>query len=515
MSKPRLAAIDAGTNSFHLIITEVDTDTGNFKILGREREIVRLGSSSSDMKFLTPDAAERGIKTLKRFKGLADAAGAEIRAVATSAVREALNRDEFIKRVKNETGIKLEVASGDEEARFIYLGVLQSLPVYNDTILLIDIGGGSTEFLAGQKRGILYDNSLKLGAIRLTKRFFPSDEYSNGAVKECRRYIRGTMNPVTRQLRRFDFDTVVGSSGTILNVANIIHTSKNGDTEIKLNNFSFSRDELAAAIEEIIEADTIKKKSRIPGLDSDRADIITAGALILEQVFRELKIKRMVVSEYALREGLIFDTIEKKYLYGRTDHLSDIRYKSVMRVAENFKYEKEHSLHTAELALKIFDGTEEIHKLGKTEREYLEAASVLHEVGSYISHSQHHRHSYYLIRNSELLGFTENEKEIIANTARYHRKSHPKLKHEDFAKLSSEDQMTVKKLASILRIADGLDRTHSSVVKDIRCVRTDGELKILIHGNGDSSLELEIWGAERKKGLFEETFGMKVRVEEG
>jgi exopolyphosphatase/guanosine-5'-triphosphate,3'-diphosphate pyrophosphatase len=196
MSKARLAAIDIGTNSFHLIITEVETDTGNFKILGREREIVRLGSSSSDMKYLSRDAANRGIKTLKRFKALADAAGAQVRAVATSALREALNQDEFISQVRDEIGIKIEIASGYEEARFIYLGVLQSLPVFDNTVLLIDIGGGSTEFLVGQKRGILYDNSLKLGAIRLTQRFFPDGKYDNSAVKDCRKFIRGSMNPV-------------------------------------------------------------------------------------------------------------------------------------------------------------------------------------------------------------------------------------------------------------------------------------------------------------------------------
>jgi len=515
MSNARLAAIDIGTNSFHLIITEVDTETGNFKILGREREIVRLGSSSSDMKYLARDAANRGIKTLKRFKALSDAAGADIRAIATSAVREALNRDEFIKQVKDEIGIKIEIASGYEEARFIYLGVLQSLPVYNETILLIDIGGGSTEFLVGEKRGILYDNSLKLGAIRLTQRFFTDGEYVNSAVKDCRKFIRGTMNPVTRQIGKYEFGTVVGSSGTILNIAKLISYGKNGEEETRLNNFSFSRDELGEAVEKILEADSIKKKSKLPGIDADRADIITAGALILEQLFKELKIKQMTVSEYALREGVIFDTIEKKYLHGKINHLEDIRYKSVIRSAENFNYEKEHAHHTAELALRIFDQTKDIHNLGDAEREYLEAASILHEVGSFISHTQHHMHSYYLVRNSELLGFTENEKEIIANIARYHRKSHPKLKHEEYAKMSSEDQLIVKKLASILRIADGLDRTHSSVVKDVVCISSGDELKIMIQGNKDSSLELETWGAERKKGLFEETFGMKVRAEEG
>jgi exopolyphosphatase/guanosine-5'-triphosphate,3'-diphosphate pyrophosphatase len=513
--RTRLAAVDIGTNSFHLIIADVEGNSANFKILGREKEIVRLGTGSTDMKFLTEDAITRGINTLKRFKGLADAAGAQLRAIATSAVREAVNQNEFIKRANDEAGVKVEIASGFEEARFIYLGVLQALPVFDKKILLIDIGGGSTEFLIGQKREVFYDNSLKLGAIRLTQRFFNSDKTESKAVKECRKFIKGTMNPVKRQLENINFDTAVGSSGTIVNIANMIRISKTGEPEGRLNNFTFTKEELYEITEKIIEAKTEKLRLKIPGLDPSRADIITAGALILEQLFKELKIKQLTVSDFALREGIILDTIETRLALKEHNHLTDIRYKSVMQFAENFKYEKGHSDHTATLALKIFDQTKNIHKLGSLEREYLEAAAILHEVGCFVSHSQHHRHSYYLIRNSELLGFTENEKEIIANIARYHRKSHPRQKHETFAKLNPQDQTIVKKLAALLRIADGLDRTHASAVKNVNCINVNGELNIVLEksSSGNNNLELEIWGAESKKALFEETYGIRVKFE--
>jgi exopolyphosphatase / guanosine-5'-triphosphate,3'-diphosphate pyrophosphatase len=513
MQKTRLAAVDIGTNSFHLIITETEEDSPNFKILGREKEIVRLGTGSTDMKYLTEDAMTRGINVLKRYKGLADSAGAPLRAIATSAVREANNQNEFIKRADNEAGVKIEIASGFEEARFIYLGILQALPVFDKKILLIDIGGGSTEFLIGHKREILYDNSIKLGAIRLTQRFFNSDKTENKAVKDCRKFIRGTMNPVTRQIEDFSFETAIGSSGTIVSIANMIRAAKNGDSENRLNNYTFTRDELYSVTENIIEAKTEKQRLKIPGLDSARADIITAGALILEQIFRELKIKHLTVSDYALREGIILDTIETGLAFKIHDHLTDIRYKSVKHLAENLKYEESHSNHVGRLALSIFDQTRSLNKLGSLEREYLEAAAILHEVGCFVSHSQHHRHSYYLIRNSELLGFTENEKEIIANVARYHRKSHPKQKHEAFAKLNPQDQMIVKKLASILRIADGLDRTHASAVKNVKCIFNNGEINMVLEksSSNNTNLELEIWGAESKKLLFEETYGVKVK----
>jgi exopolyphosphatase/guanosine-5'-triphosphate,3'-diphosphate pyrophosphatase len=517
MHNNRLAAVDIGTNSFHLIIAEADNKSGSFKILGREKEIVRLGTGSSDMKYLSPEAITRGVETLKRFKGLADSAEAPLRAIATSAVREAINKREFIRQAFDKADVRVEIASGYEEARFIYLGVLQALPVFDKKILLVDIGGGSTEFLIGHRREIFYDNSLKLGAIRLTQRFFQSDKIESKFVKECRRFIRGTMNPVTRQIENYSFDTVVGSSGTIANIGNMVNAMKTEEPQIRINNFTFTKDELQGVIEKLIEAKSVKQRLKILGLDPSRADIITAGALILEQIFKELKIKQLTVSDFALREGIILDTIENRYLLKEHDHLTDIRYKSVIQLAENFKYEKGHSRHTAELALSIFDQTQSLHKLSYSEREYLEAAALLHEVGCFVSHSQHHRHSYYLIRNSEMLGFTENEKEIIANIARYHRKSHPKQKHEAFAKLNPEDQSLVKKLASILRIADGLDRTHSSAVKGVVCLSRNGELimTLEINNENNSQLELEIWGAENKKTLFEETYGVRVKFESG
>ena len=509
MDKPRLAAIDIGTNSFHLIIVEVDTNTGKFNILGREKENVRLGSGSTDMKHLGSDAMDRGIAALKKFAALAQSAGAKVRAIATSAVREAVNQHEFIMRARTEAGIRVEVASGIEEARYIHLGILQSLPVFDNKILMIDIGGGSTEFLMGQGRDISFDISLKLGAIRLTERFFTGKETDTKQVKQCRQYIKGFMTSVTRESVKYKYDIAVGSSGTVMNIANIINVKRGGAEDARLNKFIFTKDELSRTVEQILEAKTEKQRAKIPGLDEDRTDIITAGALLLEQIFKELKIKEMMVSEYALREGIVLDTIEKEFLLSDKDHLGNIRHSSVMHIADNFRIEKEHSAHVTKLALKIFDLTVKLHKLGGTERDYLEAASILHEVGGFVSHSQHHRHSYYIIRNAEMLGFTENEKEIIANVARYHRKSHPKAKHPDYSKLSNDDQLIIKKLAAVLRIADGLDRSHKSSISEIGFSQEGNKAVFTLHGDAEN-MELEIWGANTKKQLFEEVFGVEV-----
>ncbi len=509
--KKNLAAIDVGTNSIHLIVVEVNLSNGQFKVLDREKEVVRLGAGSTDMKYLSESAMDRGVHTLHRFKMIADSYDAAIRAVATSAVREALNQDEFLRRVKTLTGIKLEIASGFEEARLIHLGVLQALPIFRKKHLLVDVGGGSTEFLIGQQRSILYNNSLKLGAVRLTQRFFPDQDYTRKLLKECEKYVRGMLSPIRRSVRQERYDVAVGTSGTILSIANMIRLRRDHDDESSLNNFTFSRGELFDMVERIREAETPQDRIDIDGLDAARADIIVAGAIILGEIFKELGIRSMMISEFALREGIMLDTIEKLRRKKRTTHLHDLRYSNVRHLAESFNFEKGHARQVAKLALRLFDQTANIHTMGAQEREYLEAAALLHEVGLFVSHAQHHRHSYYLIRNSELLGFTENEKEIIANIARYHRKSHPKIKHEGFRKLAADDQKIVAKLASILRIADGLDRTHCSAIGDVRCRISGRKVNVILQPAIGSSLELELWGADRKKNLFEETLRARVR----
>jgi exopolyphosphatase/guanosine-5'-triphosphate,3'-diphosphate pyrophosphatase len=302
----------------------------------------------------------------------------------------------------------------------------------------------------------------------------------------------------------------VGSSGTILNIAQIIQILRHGPPTRFLSNFSFSRMELAEVVKLILKADTLKKRQKIEGLDPKRADLILAGVLILEQTFEEMRIDSMTVSGFALREGVIFDTLQK-HRGDAMRHLTDIRYKGVLHLAETCHYEKEHADQVTRLALQLYDQLRDLHRLEDINREYLEAAGILHNVGFFISHAQHHRHSYYIIRNSEYLtGFTSREIEIIAQVSRYHRKSVPKPKHEEFARLSPKDQMIVKKLAGILRVAEGLDRTHSSIIQSLRCERSAEVLTIHLRSSNDTYPSLEIYTAETRRDLFEEAFGVKI-----
>jgi exopolyphosphatase/guanosine-5'-triphosphate,3'-diphosphate pyrophosphatase len=506
----KLAAIDMGTNSFHLLIVQPDMSGSKFKVLDHVKETIRLGSGSTDMKYLSPDAIVRALEALKRFKQMADSYGAQVRAIGTSALREALNQGEFIARAKAETGIIVEVVSGFEEARLIYLGVLQALPVFNRQMLLFDIGGGSTEFLIGLRRKVLYGNSLKLGAIRLTQRFFSKGVFERKSIKECREYVAGMLSPIVRDVHKNGYEFAVGSSGTLLTVARVISQKSKPPVGAGLNGLVISRTQMLSALNEILLARTVKNVAAIPGVGIDRADIIVGGAIVLEQIFQTLDLKQVTLSEASLQEGIAFDTIEKRLKKPNHHYLADLRRSSVRALADNFAYEKKHSAQVTSLALRLFDETSGIHKLQPIHRELLEFSALLHDIGLFVSHSLHHRHTYYLIRNAELLGFTENEKTIMANVARYHRKSHPKPKHEGFAQLNPEDQDVVIKLAAILRIADGLDRSHTCVVSDLSVGIKAGHILCKLTARHNSDVGLEIWGAERKKQLFEETFMMAV-----
>ena len=506
-----IAAIDIGTNSFHLVIAKIN-EKKRFTVMTRDKEVVRLGSSSNDMKYISDESMQRGIETLKRFKLICESYNAEIIAVATSATREALNRDVFLSKVLEETGIEINIVSGYEEARLIYLGVLQSLDIFNKKILLVDIGGGSTEFLIGENGNVKFASSLKIGAVRLTHKFSLDEKVDKTDLKNSKQFVKGAINQVVRNLENEKYDLAIGSSGTINNIGSIISAEVNQSSEIdvNLNGFVIKKKALNIALNKIYSSETRSERLSIPGLDPKRADIITAGGVILEQIFSELKIDKMTFSGYALREGIIMNYIQKSSGESDFGHLKNVRYNSVLYLCELCNFDRTHSFQVLKIAGKIFDNLKEKFELTDNDREYLEAATLLHDIGYHISHTDHHKHSYYLVRHAEMLGYNDKEIEIIANTARYHRKSHPKIKHENFNKLDLESKILVKRLSGILRIADALDRSHKSIVNETEINVNDKVFEITLKScNADPSLE--IWGVNVRKILFEESFGYKVK----
>ncbi|TGK01665.1 Ppx/GppA family phosphatase [Leptospira semungkisensis] len=505
-----LAAIDLGTNSFHMIIVRV-RENGTFEAIAREKENVRLGSGLEEGGEIDPPAFKRAIDCLKRFKLLADNSKAEIRAVATSALREASNRSEFQAAAWKEAGIKIDVISGYEEARLIYFGILQGLPVFDKKILLIDIGGGSTEVLVGYRGDILFSKSFKLGAIRLTEKFLKSDPLDSSQIRKCKLYVEETILPFRKIIRDLRPEMIIGSSGTIQATAGIIRAMDGEAEEIPLNHYTFTSAEFRRARNLVMESDTSKKRAKIPGFDSKRSDIIVGGILILEELFQLLDLPDLTISEFALREGIIYDTIRKWEHFQdqeHSKHLDDIRQKSIHNLLVSYTRDEEYARHVAKLSLDIFDQLQPVHKLGKEEREYLEASSLLHEVGLFISHSAYHKHSYYLIRNSEaMLGFTWGEIELIALTARYHRKSAPKSKHREFQRIGGREQDIVQKLSGILRIASACNRNRQGLIETVKCqVRKNQAIfSLATKQNYDKSLEL--WACEEQADAFESAYG--------
>lgn len=509
----KLAAIDLGTNSFHLIVVHIKTD-GTFETIDQAKEVVRLGEGfSGDIKNISREALERAIAVLKTFKGIADVHNAEIRAIATSAVREAANKQEFKELARTEAGIEIEVISGVEEARIIYLGILKALPIYDKMSFSIDIGGGSTEFIIGFDGNIAYSNSLKLGAVRLSQKFFPDGIVTKKNIEKCRSTIEGIIDPVLRNSRKFNMDVFVGSSGTITNSALMILAKRQGAVPqvSLLNNFEFSDEELFQVEQEVLACKTTNERKLLAGLETKRADIIPAGILILATIFRKLNIKKMVVSGYALREGIVVDSLFKTDKGLIESKLKQVRQESIKQLAESCEYDLNHCYHVTKLSLQIFNQLQEVHQLGSADLIYLESASILHDIGYHISHSKHHLHANYIIRFSELLGFNETEILVIANIARYHRKSHPKKTHQEFAILTEQKQLVVKKLSAILRVADALDRSHSSKVTNI--VVENNEKQVTLKLTTVAEPDIELWSLGGRKLLFEEVFNKKLVVE--
>ena len=507
-----LAALDVGTNSFHLIIART-LPNGRFEVMTREKSTVRLGHGGGDMKRIEPEALERGVVALERMRRIAESNGAPLRAVATSAVREAENAEEFIAAARDRAAVDVEVISGIEEARLIHLGILQAVPAFDRRLLMCDIGGGSTELLIGERGEPLAARSLKLGAVRLTDRFFNGgDGVTASAVRTCRDFVRSSLSAFEREVAQHGFDVAVGSSGSIEAVFRLAHAATGRPEPRTFNCAEITRAELKDVVKRLVSVPKAAQRRALPGMEPDRADIAPAGALILEGVVEAFGIERLTFSDYALREGVLLDTMQRS-AGADLHHLRDVVRRGVEHLVETCDDDPSHSAHVAGLALQLFDALQPLHGLDENARSYLEAAALLANVGLFISHSQHHLHSYYVIRNSEsLMGLTDSEIEIIALVARYHRKSAPKPTHAEFMRLDLDQQEVVRTLAGILRVAIGLDRSHDGRVGKLAVRRKGRTLRIEATPVATANIELELYAANERSALLGEVLGMPVEV---
>jgi exopolyphosphatase/guanosine-5'-triphosphate,3'-diphosphate pyrophosphatase len=511
-----LAALDIGTNSLHLVVAR-PAGGDRFETLTRERDMVRLGHGGGDMKELDADAIDRGVAALKRMRRIVDSYGATMRAVATSAVREADNAQEFLCRARDEAGVDIEVISGVEEARLIQLGVLQAVPVYDRRLLLVDIGGGSTELLLGERGEVIAARSFKLGAVRATDRFFPGGTVTPRAVRACRDYTRGILSHFQHEVVDHGFEVAVASSGTAEAIAQMVHAGSTPEPLRTYNCFEYTAAELSKVVAELIDHRTATARTKVPGLEPGRADIIVAGALILETVATTFEVPRFIYSEGALRDGVLLDTMSRLSggRAGPLHHLRDVSRRSICQLADRCDDDPAHSAHVARLAVELFDALAPLHGLDSTAREYLEAGALLANVGLVVAHSKHHLHAYYVIRNSELAGLTDAEIEVIAQIARYHRKSAPKPSHPDFAALPPADQDLVRALAAILRVAIGLDRSHQAQVCHVGAELGSDRVVLHVESCEGADTSLEQYAANERKELLETVLGRSVELVAG
>lgn len=515
-----IAAIDMGTNSLHMVVVKIDPTLPAFTIIAKEKETVRLGNRDLTTGELKPENIDKAITALRRFQEVAKTAHAEtIIAVATSAVREAPNGKDFLHQIQEELGLSVDLISGQEEARRIYLGVLSGLEFDHQPHIIIDIGGGSTELILADSQEARSLTSTKVGAVRLTSELITTQPISDVQFQYLQAYTRGilerSVEDVLANIHPGESPRLVGTSGTIETLAMIHAREKLGILPSTLNGYELSLKDLRVWVNRLRKM-TNSEISIIPGMPDRRSEVILAGAVILQEAMTLLGVDSVTLCGRALREGVIVDwMLSHGLIADKLRYQSSVRQRSVLKHAHKYQINLEHSDRVALFALSLFDQTQgKLHNWGPAERQLLWAAALLHNCGHYISHSSHHKHSYYLIRNSELLGYTETEIEIIANLARYHRKSPPKKKHDNYRNLlSKQHRQIVNQLSALLRIAVALDRRQIGAISRFYCEynHPQQELQILLFpSQPDDDCSLELWSIDYKKPVFEDEFHLKL-----
>lgn len=514
-----IAAIDIGTNSIHMVVVRINTQIPSFSAIATEKDSVRLGERCAQTGRLQESAMERALVSLGRFRDICASLGVEeMVIVATSATREAPNGLEFIERIRAEVGLTVEIISGQEEARRIYLGVLSAMELQGLKHTVIDIGGGSTELVVGDGHDPKFLSSSKVGAVRLTDLFLNSDPVTAHEGDQLRGYVRGMMERCTDEIRSVlgkEPVRLIGTSGTIEALAILHAKEKLGTVPNPLQGYQFPLVELKSITSRLL---SMTLAQRMELIRSRRAEIIVAGAIILTETMTLLGAETITVCSRSLREGVIVDwMIRHGLIEDRLRFQTSVRDRSITKLSRKYGIIQENAKCIAGHAMALFDQTQGIlHHWGSDQREYLWTAAMLHNAGHHINHDSHHKHSYYLIRYGELLGFTESELELIANLARYHRKSEPKKKHENFQKLNSEEmRLFVRQASSLLRLAVALDRRQIGAVREFsfNCdlAKQQASLWLIAQTAGDDC-SLELWSIDYKKPPFEKEFNLSLQV---
>ncbi|MEO1068176.1 MAG: Ppx/GppA phosphatase family protein [Cyanobacteria bacterium J06638_6] len=493
----KLAAIDIGTNSIHMIIVEAIAQR-NFEVIEREKEMVKLGTGVFATGRISDRAFDTGLDVIQRYVQLAEQVGVdEVITAATSALREAQNGDAFMRQVIRRTGLAPKIISGREEARLILLAVRNSIALEDETALVFDIGGGSTEAVVGDRQNVLFSDSLQLGVLRLLDMFESEGRVGSEGRHVLEAHIQFVAQQAIDQIRDMGFDRVIGTSGTIRTLGGAAYLKAGGDSLRSVNAETVELKDIKHLTDDLLELQ-ISDRANVDGISDKRADAIHLGGILLVQLLDMVGVKEITLCDASLREGMILDYLERhSQAVASFPAQTNLRYRKAAQLAQKYESDWQKNKHVADLALQLFDRTQSLHGYGEFERDLLEFAALLHDIGQFISYQKHHKNSRDIINRTMPRGFTDEEILLIANLTRYHCKAAPTKRHKRFRKLSRPHRRIVQTLSGLLRIAVSLDKTRNQRVKSVSCQISADVLEIEVTGTGN--FDLEIWAARRDR----------------
>jgi exopolyphosphatase/guanosine-5'-triphosphate,3'-diphosphate pyrophosphatase len=502
---PTFAAIDVGSNAIRLVVGSADANR-KLTILENLRESVRLGQDVFTQGSLTEETMNRAVEAFGRFSVVLERHGVRwTKAVATSATREAFNREIFLDRVSQTTGIEIEVIGPEEEARLVHIAVAERINLKNKLALLIDIGGGSTEITLVSDGSIIATESYRMGAVRLLQVLEEKKQGERRFSQLVREYVDGAQRRIARELGGREIDVCVGTGGNIESLGDLRREVFGKD-----RNTVLTREELDTLVKRL-QGTTYEGRIQEFHLRPDRADVIVPASIVLQKVVRLAGVDEVQIPGVGLKDGLLADIVGE--LFGDRKHLHRTQVTaSALQLGRKYGFDEQHGQTTAKFAVKLFDETRQLHNLTLEHRLLLEVAALLHDIGQFVNVADHHKHTQYLLMATPLVGLSTEQIELVANVARYHRKSFPKPQHEYYAALPPKERVVVTKLAALLRLADAMDNEHASKVTDVSLEFKKPKVTLRLTGNGD--MLLEKWALAKKAALFEEVFSVRLAIEE-
>ncbi|PYX88280.1 MAG: exopolyphosphatase [Acidobacteria bacterium] len=498
---PTFAAVDIGSNSVRLKIARLK---GRRLVeVHEDREVTRLGESVFRTGFLSPEAMAETIKVLRRFHRAAQRLGTDsVRVVATSALRDARNSRAFLEWVRSATGWDVEIISGLEEARLIHLGLVSSSKLTSSPVLLVDLGGGSCELTISAQGHIRETVSLPLGAVRLTNEFLHHDPPRKAELERLRGFIGRELGRVATRITKARIGTVIATSGTAASLAAVCQAlSKNKGVS------SVTRPQMGR-VAKVITRSSIEQRRKMPGIGPKRAEIIAAGATVYAELLERCQLRGFRYSPLGLRDGLLAQMAAEHDRSTRSSkQIESERWDSLQSAVAHYRVDMDHALAVRNSAMQLFDALRAVHRMAPEYREWLSAAAMLYEVGDYVNRNGRHRHTYYIISHSEILGYRPEQRKIIGAIARYLGKSRPTMQDGPIKVLPPGERENVAKASLLLRLARAFHLGRSGAVRSVQVRSRNAEVELQLHPKRHMGVDLELWAIEKEKSYFREVLG--------